>query len=182
GRKPGEPPPTLIDYLPDNAMMVIDESHVTVPQLGGMYRGDRSRKETLVQYGFRLPSALDNRPLRFDEFERMMPQSIFVSATPGPYEKERCGGVVVDQVVRPTGLLDPEIEVRPATSQVDDLLSEVRARVQVNERVLVTTLTKRMSEDLTEYFDEHGVKVRYLHSDIETVERVEILRDLRAGV
>ncbi len=182
GRNPGEPPPTLIDYLPKNALLVIDESHVTVPQLGGMYRGDRSRKETLVQYGFRLPSALDNRPLRFDEFERMVPQSIFVSATPGPYEKERCGGVVVDQVVRPTGLLDPEIEVRPATSQVDDLLSEVRARVQVNERVLVTTLTKRMSEDLTEYFDEHGVKVRYLHSDIETVERVEILRDLRAGV
>jgi len=182
GRKPGEPPPTLIDYLPENALLVIDESHVTVPQLGGMYRGDRSRKETLVQYGFRLPSALDNRPLRFDEFERMMPQAIFVSATPGPYERERCGGVVVDQVVRPTGLVDPQVEIRPAAAQVDDLLSEIRQRVQANERVLVTTLTKRMAEDLTEYLDEHGVKVRYLHSDIETVERVEIIRDLRAGV
>jgi excinuclease ABC subunit B len=182
GRKPGEPPPTLIDYLPDNALMVIDESHVTVPQLGGMYRGDRSRKETLVEYGFRLPSALDNRPLRFDEFEKLMPQAIFVSATPGPYELEHCQGVVVDQVVRPTGLIDPEVEVRPVVSQVDDLLSEIRARVEAGERVLVTTLTKRMAEDLTEYFHEHGVKVRYLHSDIETVERVEIIRDLRAGV
>jgi excinuclease ABC subunit B len=182
GRKAGEPPPTLIDYLPDNAMMVIDESHVTVPQLGGMYKGDRSRKETLVEYGFRLPSALDNRPLRFDEFERLMPQTLFVSATPGPYELDRCRGVVVDQVVRPTGLVDPDVEVRPVTAQVDDLLSEVRLRVAVNERVLVTTLTKRMAEDLTEYMFEHGVKVRYLHSDVETVERAEIIRDLRAGV
>ena len=182
GRKPGEPPPTLIDYLPDNALLVIDESHVTVPQLGGMYRGDRSRKETLVEYGFRLPSALDNRPLRFDEFERLMPQTIFTSATPGAYEFERGRGVVIDQVVRPTGLVDPEIEVRPVTTQVDDLLSEIRARAQANERVLVTTLTKRMAEDLTEYFHEHGVRVRYLHSDIDTVERVEIIRDLRAGV
>jgi len=181
GRRPGEPPPTLIDYLPDNALMVIDESHVTVPQLGGMYRGDRSRKETLVEYGFRLPSALDNRPLRFDEFERLMPPTIFVSATPGPYELERCGGVVIDQVVRPTGLVDPEVEVRPVAAQVDDLLSEIRARVAANERVLVTTLTKRMAEDLTEYLFEHGVKVRYLHSDIDTVERAEIIRDLRAG-
>jgi excinuclease ABC subunit B len=182
GRKPGEPPPTLIDYLPDNAMMMIDESHVTVPQLGGMYKGDRSRKETLVEYGFRLPSALDNRPLRFDEFERLMPQTIYVSATPGPYELDRCRGVVIDQVVRPTGLVDPEVEVRPVTAQVDDLLSEIRLRVGARERVLVTTLTKRMSEDLTEYLFEHGVKVRYLHSDIETVERVEIIRDLRSGV
>jgi excinuclease ABC subunit B len=182
GRKAGEPPPTLIDYLPPNAMMVIDESHVTVPQLGGMYRGDRSRKETLVEYGFRLPSALDNRPLRFDEFERLMPQTIFVSATPGPYELERCHGVVVDQVVRPTGLVDPEVEVRPVVAQVDDLLSEIRARVGVKQRVLVTTLTKRMAEDLTEYLFEHGMKVRYLHSDIDTVERAEIIRDLRAGV
>ena len=182
GRKPGEPPPTLIDYLPDNALMVIDESHVTVPQLGGMYKGDRSRKETLVEYGFRLPSALDNRPLRFEEFEQLVSQVIFVSATPGPYELQHCGGVVVDQIVRPTGLVDPMIEVRPVTAQVDDLLSEIRARVAVQERVLVTTLTKRMAEDLTEYLFEHGVKVRYLHSDIETVERVEILRDLRSGV
>jgi excinuclease ABC subunit B len=182
GRKPGEPPPTLIDYLPDNAMMVIDESHVTVPQLGGMYKGDRSRKETLVEYGFRLPSALDNRPLRFDEFERLMPQTLFTSATPGPYELDRCRGVVIDQVVRPTGLVDPEIEVRPVAAQVDDLLSEIRLRVAARERVLVTTLTKRMAEDLTEYLFEHGVKVRYLHSDIETIERVEIIRDLRAGV
>jgi excinuclease ABC subunit B len=182
GRKPGEPPPTLIDYLPENSLLVIDESHVTIPQLGGMYRGDRSRKETLVEYGFRLPSALDNRPLRFDEFESMMPQTIFVSATPGPYEHKQCHGIVVDQVVRPTGLVDPEIEVRPATSQVDDLLSEIRIRVAAEERVLVTTLTKRMAEDLTEYFHEHDVRVRYLHSDIDTIERVEILRDLRAGV
>jgi len=160
----------------------VDESHVTIPQLGGMYRGDRSRKETLVEYGFRLPSALDNRPLRFDEFEKLMPQTIFVSATPGPYELERTHGVVVDQVVRPTGLLDPEVEVRPVASQVDDLLSEIRARTAAGERVLVTTLTKRMAEDLTEYFHEHAVKVRYLHSDIDTVERVEIIRDLRAGV
>jgi excinuclease ABC subunit B len=182
GRKPGEPPPTLIDYLPKNALLVIDESHVTVPQLGGMYRGDRARKETLVQYGFRLPSALDNRPLRFEEFEALMPQTIFVSATPGPYELQRSHGVVVDQVVRPTGLIDPEVEIRPIVSQVDDLLSEIRARTKAGERVLVTTLTKRMAEDLTEYFHEHDVKVRYLHSDIETVERVEIIRDLRAGV
>jgi excinuclease ABC subunit B len=182
GRRAGEPPPTLIDYLPKDALLVVDECHVTIPQLGGMYRGDRSRKETLVQYGFRLPSALDNRPLRFDEFERLMPPTIFVSATPGPYELERCRGVVVDQVVRPTGLIDPEVEVRPVASQVDDLLSEIRHRAAANERVLVTTLTKRMAEDLTEYLHEHGVRVRYLHSDIETVERVEIIRDLRAGV
>jgi len=181
GRAPGEPPPTLIDYLPANALLVIDESHVTIPQLGGMYRGDRSRKETLVQYGFRLPSALDNRPLRFEEFEALMPQTIFTSATPGPYEGER-GQRVVELVVRPTGLVDPEVEIRPVTSQVDDLLSEIRLRVAAKERVLVTTLTKRMAEDLTEYFAEHGVKVRYLHSDVDTVERVEIIRDLRAGV
>ena len=181
GRQAGEPPPTLIDYLPKNAMLVIDESHVTIPQLGGMYKGDRSRKETLVEYGFRLPSALDNRPLRFDEFERLMPQTIFVSATPGPYERERCHGNVVDQIVRPTGLVDPEVETRPATAQVDDLLSAIRIRVADGERVLVTTLTKRMAEDLTEYLHEHDVKVRYLHSDIETIERSEIIRDLRAG-
>jgi len=181
GRKPGEAPPTLIDYLPKNALLVIDESHVTVPQLGGMYRGDRSRKETLVEYGFRLPSALDNRPLRFDEFERLMPQTIFTSATPGPYELEHSHGCVVDQVVRPTGLVDPEIEVRPVATQVDDLLSEVRVRAAAGERVLVTTLTKRMAEDLTEYLHEHDVRVRYLHSDIETIERAEIIRDLRAG-
>ena len=181
GRKPGEAPPTLIDYLPKNALLVIDESHVTVPQLGGMYRGDRSRKETLVEYGFRLPSELDNRPLRFDEFERLMPQTIFTSATPGPYELEHSHGQMVDQVVRPTGLVDPEIEVRPVATQVDDLLSEVRVRAAAGERVLVTTLTKRMAEDLTEYLHEHDVRVRYLHSDIETIERAEIIRDLRAG-
>jgi len=180
GRRPGEPPPTLFDYLPDDALLVIDESHVTVPQLGGMYRGDRSRKETLVEYGFRLPSALDNRPLRFDEFERLAPQTIFVSATPGPYE-EAHSGIIVEQVVRPTGLVDPEVEVRPASTQVDDLLSEIGKRVAVSERVLVTTLTKRMAEDLTDYLSEHGVRVRYLHSDIDTVERVEIIRDLRRG-
>jgi excinuclease ABC subunit B len=188
GRRPGEPPPTLIDYLPSNALMVIDESHVTIPQLGGMYRGDRSRKENLVEYGkenlveygFRLPSALDNRPLRFDEFEALAPQIIFTSATPGAYEAEHAGAVV-EQLIRPTGLIDPEIEVRPAGTQVDDLLSEIRERVTVNERVLVTTLTKRMAEDLTEYLAEHGVRVRYLHSDVETVERVEIIRDLRLG-
>ncbi|HEB94209.1 MAG TPA: excinuclease ABC subunit UvrB [Gammaproteobacteria bacterium] len=180
GRAAGEPPPTLMDYLPDDALLVIDESHVTVPQLGGMYRGDRARKENLVEYGFRLPSALDNRPLRFDEFEKLAPQTIFVSATPGPYEGEH-SATVVEQVVRPTGLVDPEVEVRPATSQVDDLLSEIRARVQRGERVLVTTLTKRMAEDLTEYYAEHDVRVRYMHSDIDTVERVEILRDLRLG-
>jgi excinuclease ABC subunit B len=180
GRQAGEPPPTLFDYLPAEALLVIDESHVTIPQLGGMYRGDRSRKETLVEYGFRLPSALDNRPLRFEEFERLSPQTIFVSATPGLYEAEHAGQVV-EQVVRPTGLVDPEVEVRPVGTQVDDLLSEIRLRVAVNERVLVTTLTKRMAEDLTEYLAEHDVRVRYLHSDIETVERVEIIRDLRLG-
>jgi excinuclease ABC subunit B len=180
GRQAGEPPPTLFDYLPSDALLVIDESHVTIPQLGGMYRGDRSRKENLVEYGFRLPSALDNRPLRFDEFEALAPQAIFVSATPGSYEGEHAGAVV-EQVIRPTGLIDPEIEVRPAGAQVDDLLSEIRARVAVDERVLVTTLTKRMAEDLTDYLAEHGVRVRYLHSDVETVERVEIIRDLRLG-
>ena len=180
GRKPGEPPPTLLDYLPLNALMFVDESHVTIPQVGGMYRGDRARKENLVEYGFRLPSALDNRPLRFDEFERIMPQAIFVSATPAEYEKEH-QGQVVEQVVRPTGLIDPEIEVRPAATQVDDLLSQITERVASGQRVLVTTLTKRMAEDLTDYLAEHGVKVRYLHSDIETVERVEIIRDLRLG-
>ncbi len=180
GRKPGEPPPCLFDYLPPDALMVIDESHVTIPQLGGMYRGDRSRKETLVEYGFRLPSALDNRPLRFDEFEHLMPQAIFVSATPGPYESENAGQVV-EQVVRPTGLVDPEVEVRRAVTQVDDLLGEVHDRVAGDERVLVTTLTKRMAEDLTEYLRENGVRVRYLHSDIDTVERAEIIRDLRLG-
>jgi excinuclease ABC subunit B len=180
GRAPGEPPPTLIDYLPTNAVMFIDESHVTIPQLGGMYRGDRSRKENLVEYGFRLPSALDNRPLRFDEFERMMRQTIFVSATPAEYERER-SAQIVEQVVRPTGLVDPAVEVRPASTQVDDLMSEIHLRVGRRERVLVTTLTKRMAEDLTEYFSEHGIKVRYLHSDIDTVERVEIIRDLRLG-
>jgi len=181
GRKAGEPPPTLLDYLPPNALMFIDESHVTIPQIGGMYKGDRARKENLVNYGFRLPSAMDNRPLRFDEFERVMRQSIFISATPATYEAEHAGQVV-EQVVRPTGLVDPQIEVRPATHQVDDLMSEVNLRVEKGERVLVTTLTKRMAEQLTEYFSEHGIRVRYLHSDVETVERVEIIRDLRLGV
>jgi len=180
GRAPGEPPPTLIDYLPPNALMIIDESHVTIGQLGGMFKGDRSRKENLVDYGFRLPSALDNRPLKFEEFEKIMRQTIFVSATPADYEKQR-SAQIVEQVVRPTGLIDPEIEVRPATSQVDDLLSEINLRVAQGERVLVTTLTKRMSEELTDYLAEHGVRVRYLHSEIETVERVEIIRDLRLG-
>ena len=180
GRKQGEPPPTLIDYLPPDALMFIDESHVTIPQLGGMYKGDRSRKENLVNYGFRLPSALDNRPLRFDEFERMMKRSVFVSATPSEYERTH-QAQVVEQVVRPTGLVDPQIEVRPAATQVDDLLSEISARTKVRERVLVTTLTKRMAEDLTDYLAEHGIKVRYLHSDVDTVERVEIIRDLRLG-
>ncbi len=178
GREPGEPPPCLFDYLPRNSLLIIDESHVTLPQLQAMYRGDRSRKETLVEYGFRLPSALDNRPLRFDEFERIQPQTIYVSATPAERELAK-SGQVVEQVVRPTGLLDPVVEVRPVATQVDDLLSEIRLRVERRERVLVTTLTKRMAEDLTGYLDEHGVKVRYLHSDIETVERVEIIRDLR---
>jgi excinuclease ABC subunit B len=178
GRGEGEPPPTLFDYIPPDALVVVDESHVTIPQLGGMYRGDRSRKETLVEYGFRLPSALDNRPLRFEEWERRVPQLIFVSATPGPYEMEHADRVV-EQVVRPTGLVDPQIDVRPASTQVDDLLSEIRLRVEREERVLVTVLTKRMAEDLTEYLHEHGVRVRYLHSDVDTVERVEIIRDLR---
>ena len=181
GREPGEPPPCLYDYLPDGALLVVDESHQTLPQLGAMYKGDRSRKETLVEYGFRLPSALDNRPLRFEEWEDMAPQMIFVSATPGPYEG-RHASQVVEQVVRPTGLVDPEVEIRPVRTQVDDLLSEILRCVEREERVLVTTLTKRMSEDLTEYLEEHGVKVRYLHSDIETVERSEIIRDLRLGV
>jgi excinuclease ABC subunit B len=180
GRKPGDPPPTLIDYLPSDAIMFIDESHVTIPQIGGMYKGDRARKENLVDYGFRLPSALDNRPLRFDEFEILMKRTVFVSATPADYEHAH-QSQVVEQVVRPTGLVDPQIEVRPASTQVDDLLSEINERIKVNERVLVTTLTKRMAEDLTDYLAEHGIKVRYLHSDIDTVERVEIIRDLRLG-
>ena len=181
GREAGMPPPTLMDYLPDNALLFVDESHATIPQVGAMYRGDRSRKENLVEYGFRLPSALDNRPLRFDEFEGLLPQTIFVSATPGDYEARRAPHSI-DQVVRPTGLLDPELEVRPVEFQVDDLLSEINLRAARKERVLVTTLTKRMAEDLTEYLHEHGVRVRYLHSDIDTVERVEIIRDLRAAV
>ena len=180
GRKPGEPPPTLIDYLPPDSIMFIDESHVTVPQIGGMYKGDRSRKENLVEYGFRLPSALDNRPLRFDEFEKLMPQTVFVSATPAEYERTH-QSQVVEQVVRPTGLVDPQVIVRPASTQVDDLLGEIKLRTAQNERVLVTTLTKRLSEDLTDYLSENGIRVRYLHSDIETVERVEIIRDLRLG-
>ncbi|WP_084191393.1 excinuclease ABC subunit UvrB [Algiphilus aromaticivorans] len=180
GRAPGEPPPCLFDYLPPDALVVIDESHVTVPQIGGMYKGDRARKETLVEYGFRLPSALDNRPLKFEEFERLVPQSIFVSATPGPYEAEHAAQTV-EQVVRPTGLVDPAVEVRPVGSQVDDLLSEARIRADRSERVLVTTLTKRMAEDLTDYLHENGVKVRYMHSDVDTVERAEIIRDLRLG-
>ena len=180
GRCPGEPPPTLFDYLPDNALLFVDESHATTPQLGGMYRGDRSRKETLVEHGFRLPSALDNRPLRFDEYEHLAPQTILVSATPGPYELKESDRIV-EQVVRPTGLLDPKIEVRPASSQVDDVLSEISLCVAQRERVLITTLTKRMAEDLTDYLRDHGVQVRYLHSDIETVERTEIIRDLRLG-
>ncbi|ELR65047.1 Excinuclease ABC subunit B [Photobacterium marinum] len=180
-RAEGEPPPTLFDYLPADGLLIIDESHVTVSQIGAMFRGDRSRKENLVDYGFRLPSALDNRPLKFEEFESLAPQTIYVSATPGTYEVEQSGGEIAEQVVRPTGLLDPEIEVRPVATQVDDLLSEIRIREAKGERVLVTTLTKRMAEDLTEYLGEHGVKVRYLHSDIDTVERVEIIRDLRLG-
>ncbi len=180
GRNPGDPPPTLVDYLPPKSFLIIDESHVTVPQVGGMYKGDRSRKENLVDYGFRLPSALDNRPLRFDEFEHMMPQTVFVSATPAEYERAH-SGQVVEQVVRPTGLVDPQIKICPATTQVDDLMSEANIRAKKGERVLVTTLTKRMAENLTEYFSEHGIRVRYLHSDIDTVERVEIIRDLRLG-
>ena len=182
GRAAGEPPPTLFDYLPADGLLIVDESHVTIPQLGAMYKGDRSRKETLVKYGFRLPSALDNRPLRFEEFEAASPQTIFVSATPSNYEIEHSGGDVIRQVIRPTGLLDPMIEVRPVDHQVDDVLSEINIRVPKRERVLVTTLTKRMAEDLTEYLAEHGIRVRYLHSDVDTIERVEILRDLRLGV
>ncbi|MGB0899093.1 MAG: excinuclease ABC subunit UvrB, partial [Psychrobium sp.] len=181
GRAPGEPPPTLIDYLPDDGLIILDESHVTVPQIGAMYKGDRSRKENLVQYGFRLPSALDNRPLKFEEFEAISPQAIYVSATPAAYELEKSGVDIARQVVRPTGLLDPVIEVRPVATQVDDLYSEITERVAKGERVLATTLTKRMAEDLAEYLDEHGVKARYLHSDIDTVERIEIIRDLRIG-
>jgi len=180
GAKAGEAPPTLINYLPPNALMILDESHVMVPQLGAMYKGDRSRKETLVEYGFRLPSAMDNRPLKFEEFKGLMPQTVFVSATPGDYEIEQ-NPDTIDQVVRPTGLVDPQIEVRPVATQVDDVLSEINIRVAKDERVLITTLTKRMSEDLTDYLSDAGVKVRYLHSDIDTVERVEIIRDLRAG-
>lgn len=182
GRAPGEPPPTLFDYLPPDALLVVDESHVTIPQIGGMYRGDRARKETLVEFGFRLPSALDNRPLRFEEWEARAPRSVYVSATPGPYELRTAGDAVVELVVRPTGLVDPEVEIRPVATQVDDLLGEIRERVAMGDRVLVTTLTKRMAENLTDYLSEHGVKVRYLHSDVDTVERVEIIRDLRLGV
>ena len=181
GSKPGEPPCTLMDYFPDEFLVIVDESHITLPQVRGMYAGDQSRKKTLVEYGFRLPSALDNRPMKFEEFEALAPQTIYVSATPGAYELDKSGGEVVDQVVRPTGLLDPIIEVRPVATQVDDLLSEIRLRTAINERVLVTTLTKRMAEDLTEYLEEHGERVRYLHSDIDTVERMEIIRDLRLG-
>ena len=181
GRAPGEAPPCLFDYLPKDGLLIIDESHVTVPQIGAMYKGDRSRKETLVEFGFRLPSALDNRPLRFNEFHNMQPQTIYVSATPNDYEIQESGGEVVEQIVRPTGLLDPEVEIRPVATQVDDVMSEIRQRAMNNERVLVTTLTKKMAEDLTDYLDEHGIRVRYLHSDIDTVERVEIIRDLRLG-
>ena len=181
GRKPGEPPPTLLDYFPEDFLLVIDESHVTVPQIGGMYKGDRSRKKTLVEFGFRLPSALDNRPLRFEEFEERIGQTIFVSATPGNFEIERAQGRIVDQIIRPTGLMDPEIEVRPAKDQVDDLLEEVRLRTERNEAVLITTLTKRMAEDLTEYYGKLNVAVRYLHSDIKTLQRMELIRDLRRG-
>ena len=181
GRLPGEPPPTLLDYLPEDALMFIDESHQTIPQLHGMFHGDRSRKSTLVEYGFRLPSALDNRPLTFEEFEHRTGQMIYVSATPGPYELTKAGGVVVEQIIRPTGLIDPEVEVRPTRNQIDDLLSEIRARAGVGERVLVTTLTKRMAEDLAEYYSEVGVRCRYLHSEVETLERIKILRDLRRG-
>ncbi|WP_411834321.1 excinuclease ABC subunit UvrB [Pseudoxanthomonas mexicana] len=181
GKAPGEPPPTLFDYLPPDALLVVDESHVTIPQIGAMYKGDRSRKETLVEFGFRLPSALDNRPLRFEEWEARSPRSIYVSATPGPYELRESADEIVELVVRPTGLIDPEVEIRPVGTQVDDLLSEINLRVSWGDRVLVTTLTKRMAENLTEYLGEHGVKVRYLHSDVDTVERVEIIRDLRLG-
>jgi excinuclease ABC subunit B len=181
GRRPGQPPPTLMDYLPGDALMIIDESHQTIPQIRGMYNGDRSRKETLVEHGFRLPSALDNRPLNFEEFEERVGQTLYTSATPGPYELEKSTGVVVEQIIRPTGLMDPEVEVRPVNGQVDDLLDEIRRRAARNDRILVTTLTKRMAEDLTEYYTELGVRCRYLHSDIDTLERVKILRDLRLG-
>ena len=181
GRKAGEPPPCLIDYLPSNALLIIDESHVTLPQLRGMYKGDHSRKSTLVEYGFRLPSALDNRPLMFEEFEKLSPQTIYISATPREFEIEE-SGQVVEQIVRPTGLIDPTVEIRPVSNQVDDLLSEIKKRTPKNERILVTTLTKKMSEDLADYLNDNQIKVRYLHSDIETVERSEILRDLRLGV
>jgi len=181
GKAPGEPPPTLFDYLPADALLVVDESHVTIPQIGAMYKGDRSRKETLVEFGFRLPSALDNRPLKFEEWEARSPRAIYVSATPGPYEKREAGDQIVELVVRPTGLVDPKVEIRPVATQVDDLMSEINKRVAMGDRVLVTTLTKRMAENLTDYLSEHGIKVRYLHSDIETVERVEIIRDLRLG-
>jgi excinuclease ABC subunit B len=181
GRKAGEPPPTLLDYFPEDYLLFVDESHQTVPQIAAMFKGDRSRKETLVEFGFRLPSALDNRPLRFDEWEQRHRQAVFVSATPADYELRRAQGVVVEQIIRPTGLLDPVIEVRPVGSQVDDLLGEIRERIKAGERILVTTLTKRMAEDLTEYYSELGLRVRYLHSDIDTLERIEILRDLRLG-
>jgi excinuclease ABC subunit B len=181
GRAPGQPPPTLLDYLPEDALVIVDESHQTIPQIRGMFHGDRSRKQVLVDYGFRLPSALDNRPLNFEEWEARVPQLIYVSATPGPYELRAAGGVIVEQVIRPTGLMDPPIEVRPVTGQIDDLLGEIRQRTALGQRVLVTTLTKRMAEDLTGYYHELGVKVRYLHSDIDTLERTEILRDLRRG-
>ena len=181
GRSSGEAPPTLFDYLPNDGLLILDESHVTVPQIGAMYKGDRSRKENLVEYGFRLPSALDNRPMKFEEFEALSPQTIYVSATPSNYEIEKSAGDIAEQVVRPTGLLDPQIEVRPVETQVDDLLSEINKRLPLNERVLATTLTKRMAEDLTDYLDEHGIKTRYLHSDVDTVERVEIIRDFRLG-
>src|SRR5206468_623647 len=181
GRAPGEPPPTLFDYLPPETIVVVDESHQSVPQVRGMYNGDRSRKQNLVDFGFRLPSALDNRPLKFEEWERRVSQAIYVSATPGPYELTKSGGEVIEQIIRPTGLLDPEIEVRPTRNQIDDLLAEIRERALARERVLVTTLTKRMAEDLTGYYTEVGVRCRYLHSEIETLERVKILRDLRRG-
>jgi excinuclease ABC subunit B len=181
GRRPGEPPPTLFEYLPDNALVFLDESHVTLPQIGAMYRGDYRRKATLAEYGFRLPSCMDNRPLRFEEWEAMRPQTVHVSATPGPWEMERTGGVFVEQVIRPTGLIDPPVEIRPARSQVDDLLGEVKEVAKRGYRTLVTTLTKRMAEDLTEYLHENGVRVRYMHSDIDTIERIEIIRDLRLG-
>lgn len=181
GRKPGEPPPTLLDYLPRDAMVMVDESHQTIPQVRGMYHGDQSRKKTLVEYGFRLPSAMDNRPLSFEEWEARMGQLVFVSATPGPYELAKTSGEFVEQVIRPTGLIDPVVDVRPVKGQIDDLLNEVRIRAARNERVLVTTLTKKMSENLTEYYAELGVRVRYLHSEIQTLDRIKILRDLRAG-